>query len=202
MKKSLVLLVLFLVGAHSVALPQAYKETILSEFNTYFDLLMSGDYEKATDFIAEELMDFVSKEIMVQMMEQAFNSPEIDIELKMPTDFEIKKPKKIEGKYYALMKYENSMKMGLNSEEGETEEDKQSQASLLHSLLEARFGKGNVNYDEETQKYEVTALKEACAISANGKDGWKFLIFDDDKKAFMEQLLPKKLLKKRYKKSS
>ena len=150
------------------------------------------------DFIPEEFFEIIPKEQMILVMEKTFDNPELEFELESPKIIEISEPEKIDNKYYSLVSYSSFMKMRfLNSEQKEeTETEKGLRMNMIKLSLEEAFGSGNVHYNEKTDFFEINAQKQAYAVSANGKTGWKFLVIDKKQKFILNKLLPKQLADK------
>ena len=67
---------------------------------------------------------------------------------------------------------------------------------MIKLTLKNKFGSKNVNYNATTDFFEVHVTKQAIAISTDGISQWKFLVFEENQRAILEQLVPKELIKR------
>lgn len=67
---------------------------------------------------------------------------------------------------------------------------------MLKLSLEKTFGSGNVEFNEETEFYEIHSIKNAFGISENGMSDWKFIVVEPQQKFILEKILPKELTEK------
>lgn len=172
------------------------EKEIRSGFNDYINTIISGDYEKSVNFIAEEFFEIVPKEQMVLLMEKTFNNPEMEFEMKDVKILDVGEVAEINGKYYAPLTHSNIIRMKfLNSdEEEETEDQYKLRMTLTKQSFDQMFGAGNVKYEEETGFYEIYAEKQVYAISKNGQTGWKFIVIEKQQIPILKKVLPKQIL--------
>ena len=83
-----------------------------------------------------------------------------------------------------------------NIEESGNEEKKALTRNLTKLQLEKTFGSGNVEFNEETEFYEIHSIKNAFGISENGISDWKFVVVEPKQKFILEKILPKVLTEK------
>ena len=129
-------------------------------------------------------------------MEQTFNNPTMEIEIKNPKILTINDSEIIENKYYSQLTYSNQMNFKMNSEEEETDDEKKMRINLTKLSFEQSFGAENVKYNEKTDFFEIYSEKDVFGISINGKTNWKFLVLDKDSKIILDKILPKVLAEK------
>ena len=178
----------------SIAFAQDNTKEIDSQFTDYLNSIINQDFEKSMDYMAEDLFKILPKEQMVLMMEKTFNNPAMEFELKEPKILKIDDSQQIEGKHYAVLTYSNLINMKFLIDEEETEDEHKLRINLTKLALINTFGSGNVKHNEKTDFFKIYSEKHACAISANGKTGWKFLVLDKEQKFILEQLLPKQII--------
>ena len=178
------------------AYSQDYKKAINDEFTTYITHLVNMEFEESMEFIRQSLFDIIPKDQMLMVIKQAFNNPDIEIQLRDPKILKIKDAEKIDDKFYALLTYSNIMKMRYLSKKDETEEQTQFREEITQQSLEKMFGKKNVSLNKTTGFFEIYVKKDVYAISQNGQNEWKFLAIEENQKTLLEKLLPKKLTKK------
>lgn len=170
---------------------QGNRQAIEKDFNQYLTFLLNKEFDKSMDYMVEELFTVAPRASMIQVMESAFNNPEIDIALKDPKILDIGKSELIDGKHYALLNYSVVMTMRLKQQALD--------AVTLESVkasLEQSFGTGNVSYDNESGTFIINSKKGVYAVSKNGTNNWKFVSIEKEQKELMEKLLPKKLVEK------
>ncbi len=175
---------------------QTYKTQIDQEFNQYLDLVMHKKFDKSMDYLIPEFFELFPKDKIVASMEQVFNNPAVEFEIKNNTIEKIEDLQKIKNKFYALMTYSNQMNMRLKSDKVETNDDKKMRIEMIKLTLKNKFGSKNVNYNATTDFFEVHVTKQAIAISTDGISQWKFLVFEENQRAILEQLVPKELIKR------
>ncbi|WP_316785534.1 hypothetical protein [Pedobacter frigiditerrae] len=201
MKLKKVLLITLLLATSSVAMAQDYKKEIEKEFKEYLNALFSKDFEKSMNYLTPEVFKIIPKAQMIKIMEQTFNEPSIEFELKDAKIIEIQNSEKIENKFYSFLSYSNLMRIKFKSERNETTEEKKMKNNLGKLSFEKTFGVQNVKYDDKTEFFEIYVEKPVYAISDNGKNDWKFIVVEKKQKSFLETLLPKKLIEKVFQSS-
>lgn len=172
------------------------QNTIKTDFYKYLDAISNKEFSKSMDYIVPEFFEIIPKEQMIKAMEQTFNDPEMEFDLKDPKILEIGNIKEVNNRFYSKLRYSNLMNMKIVSEEEEeTEEEKKMQNSLMKLSFEQIFGSANVEYDSETNFFQIYSEKEVIAISDNGKTDWKFLVVDEEQNFILEKLVPEEVIK-------
>ncbi|PWJ44219.1 hypothetical protein [Sediminitomix flava] len=194
LKTGLIFLALFFVNTFSFA--QSYKEEIEDDFNDYLSAIISKDFEKSMEYLTPEFFEYIPKKTLLMVMEQTFNNPTLEYELKNPKIIQIEDAQKIDEKYYSFLTYSNEILMRFLVEEKESKKDKRLRIKILQSSLDQSFGKGNVVYNEETDFFELKSIKKVYAISSDGVADWKFLVLEEKQKPLLSKILPKELLEK------
>jgi hypothetical protein len=151
------------------------------------------EFEKSMDYMVPEFFEIIPRAQMVSAMEQAFNNPSVKIEIKNQKILAINDSKKIEDKYYSLLTYSNQLNMKILGTGEETNDEKTARINMTKLSLEQTFGTGNVEYNTETDFFEVQSQKDAYGISLDGQSDWKFLVIEKDQKIILDKLLPKEL---------
>jgi hypothetical protein len=170
------------------------KAEIKSEFIAYYDLIVNREFAKAMEYIVPEFFEIMPKEEMIGAMEQLFNDPKFSFELRPPEIKEVTKVVKEEGKWYAKLRYSNWMNMKIAGEANETADEKADRIAMLLGIFKTNFGPDNVIYNEETGFFEIFSIKEAIAVSKNGKSDWKFITIEENQKLLIEKIIPAKVL--------
>lgn len=189
------LIVLFLVTS-TTENTQDYKENIKSEFMEYLNSIVNMEFEKSMEYITPEFFEIIPKSQMLKLMEQTFNNPEMEFEIKNPEILKVNDSEKIENKFYSLLSYSNQMNIKFTSEEEETEDEKKMRINLTKLSLEKTFGSENVKYNTDSDFFEIQSKKDVYAISLDGKTNWKFLVIEKNQKVILDKLLPKVLSEK------
>lgn len=200
-------LVLVFVAVGMISHAQEYKKTIETEFGDYINSIVNKDFEKSTNYMIPEFFDLIPKSQMIAVMEETFNDPEIEIQIKNPKIIEIKDSKKIGNKHYALLSYSNVMTMKFidtpdenveqSAEDLETKmEEIKSRNNLTRESLESSFGKENVTYDPQNSFFSIFSKKNVYAVSDNGSSGWKFVVIEKKQLPLLKKILPKELTDK------
>ena len=193
--KKTLLTILFLIIC-TIGIAQDYKKTIESDFTEYLNYIINMEFEKSLEYITPEFFEIVPKSQMIALMEQTFNNPSMEIEIKNTKILTINDAQKIENKFYSLLTYSNQMNMKINSEKEETANETKMIINLTKLSLEQTFGSENVKYNEETEFFEIQSQKDVYGISENGKVDWKFLVIEKEQKVILDKLLPKELSEK------
>jgi hypothetical protein len=180
----------------TIGIAQDYKNELKKEFNDYLSTIVNMEFEKSMEYIIPEFFEIIPKSQMIKVMKQAFNNPGMEIEIKNPKIIEVKDKKEIENKYYSLLTYSNQMNMKIDGEDEETEDEKTTRINLTKLSLESTFGSENVEYNKETEFFEIQSQKDVYGISKNGENNWKFLVVEKKQKMILEKLLPKELSEK------
>lgn len=190
------ILTILILTSCIIGFAQDYKKNIETEFTEYLNALVNMDFEKSVEYIAPEFFDIVPKSQMIKLMEQTFNNPTVEFEIKNPKILTINDSEKIANKYYSLLTYSNQMNMKIDSEEEETEDEKTMRINMTKLSFEQTFGSENVKYNEETNFFEIQSQKDVYGISENGETDWKFLVIEKKQKVILEKILPKELADK------
>jgi hypothetical protein len=180
----------------TIGIAQDYKNELKKEFNDYLSTIVNMEFEKSMEYIVPEFFEIIPKSQMIKVMKQAFNNPGIEIEITNPKIIEVKDKKEIENKYYSLLTYSNQMNMKIYGEAEETKNEKTTRINLTKLSLESTFGSENVEYNENTDFFQIQSQKDVYGISKNGENNWKFLVIEKKQKMILEKLLPKELSEK------
>lgn len=185
-----VLFCLFTINAFS----QGAKSVVESEFKTYLATLANKDFKRAVDYLPEELLQYVTKEQMLEFLDQTFNSPAFDYEFRNNRILKVGDISKIEQKHYAKLRYSHTMVMKLLNQDGnETPKERTTKMNDIKALMDADFGAENVKINENA--FEIFVEKDVIAISKDGKTDWRFLLVNKDQRKMIEQIFPAEFVK-------
>jgi len=182
--------IVFLIGSLTLT---AQQEEIQKDFEDYLELIQSQQFDEAMDYMYPEFFDLMSREMMVTLMEQTFNSPELTISLSAPTIDSIGSVEYLDSMYFAPVNYTHFMTMKFNPEEGETEEDIRFRDELTVASLKIKFGKDKVTYDSVSNEMLITSHKLVYARSEDGEDEWKFIELDPENMYMIKSMIPEEL---------
>jgi len=177
---------------------QDYKTEIEKDFAEYLNAITNKEFEKSMAYILPEFFEIFPREQMIQLMDQTFNDPSVEFEFKNPEILKVDDREEIEDKYYALLSYSHQMNMKIYGQEDETAEAKSTRIKLTRMSLEQTFGLENVNYNPDTDFFEILSTKDVYAISDNGERDWKYLVIESEQIDILEQLIPGVLIDRLY----
>lgn len=168
---------------------QSVKETISKTFQTYFQLLADKNYEKSTDYLAEEFFQIMPKKAVASMMKSTMDKEDMTIsfircDVKSVDDIQV-----IDGKHYAVITYAGEMSMRFNTLKFDDSAQKKTWSEFTKSAFERQFS-APVNFDDGTNTFTFAPQKKALAISKNGTTDWKFIELEPKQKFFLKSILP------------
>ncbi len=173
-----------------VAYAQDSKEAI-RQFNSYSQLVLDKEFDKALDYVHEGIFEIAPREQMKAILEQTLNNAMIEVEMTLPEVKGISEIKSIENTNYFKFLSKSLVKMRFSPQaigEGEAAINRVKQG------LVTQFGEANVLYDNATRFFHVTAVKPVIASTAD-KKGWKFVTIDSEQLIpMLEKFIPKEIL--------
>ena len=168
----------------------AQEKSIKVYFTAYLEAIANKEFAKSMDFMLPEFFDFFPRETLVAAMEQSFNNPEMNIEIKDPKILSVGNALEIEGKLYSKIRYSNVMKLKVLGDEAETKEEKDMIIEIMIMSFAQTFGEKNVKYNLETEFYNIYSEKDVIAISNDGTSDWKFLVIEEQQMPILQKLVP------------
>lgn len=192
----IICLIIFLMSFAVEA--QVENEVIKKDFGAYLEAIMSKDFDASLDYLVEDVFDIVPREALVTVMEQTFNSEDIEFTFGEFTIDAIKEPIVIDSTSYVILNYTSNLSMRFVSPEDEevTEEDKKMTRIITEAALEQQFGKENISYNESTEFFDIIALKQAVAVKKETYKQWKFLVVEKGQPLLLKAILPNEILEK------
>jgi len=194
MKK--IILSFLMMAAITLSYAQSPKDNLKKDFNAYIGYSIKKDFKKSMEYIVDDFFEIVPKEQMIKQFEQVFNDPGLEIKLESPKILKIGSLDKIDQKHYAIITYSNLLKMKVLPKNNETEEDLKRKIQVLKASVSKQSGVQSVKFDEKNYSFEANVIEKVCGVSANGRDGWKFVKLDKDITFIIEKFLPKAILEK------
>lgn len=185
------ILFIFLCTITTNLYAQSVNETIERQFTEYSQLVIDNEFDKALDYVPEEIFEIIPREQMIKMMQMVLNSTDFEYKATLPKIISISDIIKIEEVNYVKIK--NSSEVQMKFLELEKDEHRETTISLFKLSFEKKFGVGNVKYNEETHFFEINSTKDIIAKSNDLKE-WKFVIIENDNhKLILERFIPKQL---------
>lgn len=178
---------------------QTDNADIQKTFEDYFKAVEQSNYPKVVDYLYPKLFDIAPKEAMLQAMEEMTTDTNVTIKLHSAVVKKISKTFVLDKIKYAVVKHSFKMTMlfkNNNSDANIKEDGSLDVADFTFKLLKGKYGEENVALDKEKSIIEVFSNSEMYAINDPAYPGWKFLEKKEEMQSLLEQLLPKKVLKK------
>lgn len=176
MKAKIVFLTLFLFQTISLlaqdiaSLKAEALKSYKASVNMNFEDIFETTYPKVFDIVSQEQM----KTMFGQMMEnEQFSIKLVEVE----PDFSYGEIKKIEGKSFCMVNYNNVMAMKFK----QPMEDAESMIDIFKSSM----GADKVSYDKLTNTFRIEMRSTLIAVADDlTKNKWKFLNKDKENKMF------------------
>lgn len=167
---------------------QNIKSEIENQFRNYNTLMIDRDFEKAIDTYAnEDFLKIVSKEQMVTVMNQMFNSKDSEFKVHMPEEIVVSDNViEDQGKKYVKINYDQALDAKFNAP-GVDPQD-------LLKALQAEFGVNNVVYNKESGFFEIKTSKVVVANSSDSKN-WKFTLLEKKQIPILMKFIPESFLR-------
>ncbi|MBW8362725.1 MAG: hypothetical protein K0M56_11140 [Kaistella sp.] len=182
-------LFLFLSLTFSISFfAQNVRKEVEMQFRDYSSLIIDKKFEKALDLYAnEDFLKIVPKEQMVEVMNQLFNSKEMEFKFYDPENvLVLDDPFVINAKNYLRVKYTQKIEIKFL--------DADVKPTDLLSGMQAEFGSENVKYNSQTGFFEINTVKDVLASSADMKQ-WKFTVLERKQYPLLIQFIPEQFLK-------
>ncbi|MDG4949403.1 hypothetical protein NLM59_00570 [Weeksellaceae bacterium KMM 9724] len=186
MKKSfLIISMIFL----SLNLHAQDKSEILPMMEKIIENSLNKDFAEVLDYTYPKVFEFASKEQMVELMTSMLDNEDFSLVI-LPTNYDIQVSdvKNIDGDKYAMIEYNNFMRLKFKDEESLNTEE-----SL--NLLKVAFSNANVSYNEETKTFDIMIRSQNLAISDESTAGvWRFLNANKQDGQMLRLLLNEQIL--------
>jgi len=188
--KQLITIFAFLQALISFGQEVNVTNEIKNDFNDYYNLISERKIDEALNYSNPKLFEIVPREQMKKLMEAVYKMPNIEYKTGIATFLKFEELKKIENVNYVKFYIKSPIEMKFTDIEN-TEE----KITQMTKNFEAKFGVGNVVFDEESGFYKINAEKIIIASSDNELLDWKFVTVDNPKmKILLENFIPKELL--------
>ncbi|MDP2454848.1 MULTISPECIES: hypothetical protein [unclassified Kaistella] len=180
---------LFLCISFSVLnFSQNIKGDIENQFREYSVLIENKNFDKALDkYGNEDYFKIFPKEQVVALMNQMFNSQDVEVKIYQPQELVIgEEIIKQNNNSFLKLTYRQNLDMKFNVPGVKPEK--------LLSALRSEFGPNQVSYDESTRVFEIKTVKETIANSSDLKN-WKFTVIEKKQIPILIQFIPESLLR-------
>jgi len=188
--KIFALLILFLGFAVDM---QAQDTALVNRLNAVLKHTKAKEYDKIMDYTYSKLFEIVPREIMKDAMEQSFDTDEFMIELdsmKIETIYPIFV---IDDTSYVVVQHTMLMRMKYTEPFDTVNKEN---TSLLVTLMEARFGEGNVRFDALANSLNILMKPDIVGIKEKSSGLWTFVNLNDNNPAMLEYLFSPVVIKK------
>ena len=178
---------------------QTDNTDIQKNFEDYFKAVEQSNYPKVVDYLYPKLFDIAPKEAMLQAMKEISVDTSVIITIHSPVIKNISKTFVLDKVKYAFIKYSfrKTMLFKNNHSDANIQNDgRLDVADFTYKLLKGQYGEENVTFDREKSTVNILSNSEMYAINDPAYPGWKFLEKKEEMQPILEQLLPKKVLKK------
>lgn len=162
------------------------KAQFTSDLSNYLDAFNNGDWDAVLDMIYPKLFDIISKE----QMRLVFLQME-EMEMEMQTDFNkverISEVINYESLKFCRVYYNGGLSIKIRGLMLENKE-------LLKQSFIDTYGRENVEYDDEDNKFEIEARKSMIAISKIDSNQWSYIEYNEQQDEVLKLLIPDKVL--------
>lgn len=189
--KTCVITALFLVLGF---VSHSQKDTaIVNRINAMLNFTKAKEYEKLMDYTYSKLFDIAPKDVLIESMKESFDTDEFSIELdsmKIDTIFPVFI---INDTSYVVAKHTMLMRMKY-TEPFDTANSESTK--ILVSLMEPKFGAGNVRFDAINNSMNIYLKPIVVGIKEKPSSLWTFVNLNDDNPAMLEMLFSDPVRKK------
>ena len=188
MKKIFVLTALVIC---SVGFSQTLEKLKLDTQKMY-EASYNMNYDEVTNFTYPKVFDLVSKEKMLEMLEQTFNNETMRVRLvTIDPEFVYSEIQKIENKNIAIVNYNNAMRIIFEQKMTEEEGTK---------MIENFKSSGNytvAKFEKDRNAVYLEGRATMIAVAdASTKNEWKFLNYEKGQSQMADTVLGESLVKK------
>lgn len=166
--------------------------SLVSRLNAMLKFTQAKDIEKVMDYTYPKLFTIAPREMLLQTMQDTYETEEYIIELDSIAIQTIYPIFKINDTSY--VKVEHTMLMKMKYKELYDTADRGSIDFLLN-LMEEKFGKGNVRFDVKANSLNIFMVPDIVGVKP--KSGlWTFANLDEDNPAMLDMLFSRQVQNK------
>ena len=181
----------------STSFSQSREKAIREGFTKWNEAMIAQNFEKSTDYVADEMFTLLSKEQFVGMMQMMFKNPKLEIVLTMPEILSISDATKVNDKFYFIINTKSMQKLRFFDDDGTYAKLEDSViAQQTYTTWKNQLGEENVSYDEETAFFTLKVTQKVLSLSPDGKTSWKYLGVDENTKMMLKQIIPEEVMSK------
>lgn len=166
--------------------------SLVNRVNAMLSLTQVKDLEKVMDYTYPKLFTIVPKEALLTAMKGAFESDDFIIELDSVKILKIFPIFKINDTSYVKVKHTMLMKMKYNEPYDSTQKE---QKEFMVSLMEQKYGKGNVRFDPVANSLNIFMIPDMVGIKTKTSK-WTFANLNEDNPQMLDMLFNKQVLAK------
>ena len=166
--------------------------SLVDRVNEMLKLTQLKDIERVMDYTYPKLFTMVPKETLISSMKNAYDTEEFIIEIDSVQIVTIFPVFKINDTSYVKVKHTMLMKMKYKQPYDSTVTEGK---KLMVSLMEQKFGKGNVRFDPQANSLNIVIIPDVVGIRDNSSK-WTFANLDTDNPQMLSMLFSKQVLDK------
>jgi hypothetical protein len=209
---ALSLVILCACGSKKKGAENATGETLEQRLDGFLKANQSLDFEKIMDYTYPKVFKFSSRDQVMRELKDGFSSEVLDISMDSLKVIRIHPVFTMDGGEYAKVEYSMLMLMDVKGDDDETTTpadtlDKTDhainndaypapQTTLMVTLLEGQYGKGNVSADPKTGIIKIRMISDMAAIKDDLSKDWSFINLKSDDPKLLNMLLSKELQEK------
>jgi DNA replication initiation complex subunit (GINS family) len=181
------LLLLFLL---SFCLVTKAQRTIEETLKDYMLANEKMDIPKILDFIYPEFFKVIPRITMEETFKKTFDDPSMEIKMWDLKYFNIQETKEFAEILSSKASYSMMMSMKFKDQEAIPENED----NVVLNMFQNMYGKENVKYSFEENKFTIFSKKELFLISKKEPVDWKILGIEPNFKGIYKKILPEKML--------
>lgn len=181
--KTLFLLVFF--TALGMAGGAQQDTALVNRINQMLTLTQKKDLEKIMDYTYPKLFEIASRELMIATLKETYDSEEFSIEIDSIRIINIYPVFVIKDTSYVKVKHTMLMRMKYKQPVDTNDTDIR---NTLVSILEQRYGEGNVRFDAVANSLNISMKPDMVGIKDKTSNTWTFANLDEDNPALLEML--------------
>lgn len=187
MKKTL----LFLLLLTNITVFAQTLETLKSDTEKMYEASYNMAFEDVVDFTYPKILETVTKEQMVETLNNAFENKNYRIRLVYPkVTFTYSEIKKIDGKFLCVITYTNALRMTF--EEKLTKEKADAVMANFKSSEEYK----TLKYEAERNSFFLEGKATMIAVAdTETKNEWKFINYSKSQSALAKMIFSDEILK-------
>ncbi len=164
-------------------------EHFTKDLKSFLSYMNEEDWDSAFDYIYPKLFNIVSKEQMIGAVEQAFQSG-MEMKVSFIEIDDVSAKTTHEKEDFCKIQYKSTITMTISQDMLEI-----MGADQFIQSLEAAYGIGAVNYNEDKGMFVIDALRIIVAIADKGTMKWKYIEYNPGQEQILTTLLPSEVIK-------